>query len=52
MLSPTVPPSDLMVLPGPGYDGDGDDVVSKTLAAAHRMLEPIRLRKTSGAGAG
>jgi DNA-binding HxlR family transcriptional regulator len=37
-----VPPSDLLVLPGPGYDGEGDDFVSKSLATAHRLLEPIR----------
>src|ERR1700733_11974142 len=39
-----VPPSDLLVLPGPGYDGEGDDLVSKSLVAAHRLLEPIRGR--------
>jgi hypothetical protein len=38
----TVPPPDLLVLPGPGYDGEGDDFVSKTLITAHRLLEPIR----------
>jgi hypothetical protein len=38
----TVPPSDLLLLPGPGYDGEGDDLVSKTLTTAHRLLEPIR----------
>jgi DNA-binding HxlR family transcriptional regulator len=37
-------PADLLILPGPGYDGDGDDVVSKTLASPHRLLEPIRAR--------
>ena len=37
-----VPPADLLLLPGPGYDGEGDDVVSKTLTTAHRLLEPIR----------
>jgi DNA-binding HxlR family transcriptional regulator len=37
-----VPPSDLLVLPGQGYDGEGDDFVSKTLTTAHRLLEPIR----------
>jgi DNA-binding HxlR family transcriptional regulator len=37
-------PADLLILPGPGYDGDGDDVVSKTLASPHRLLEPIRVR--------
>ena len=37
-----VPPSDLLVLPGPGYDGEGDDFVSKTLTTAHHLLEPIR----------
>jgi DNA-binding HxlR family transcriptional regulator len=37
-----VPPSDLLMLPGPGYDEPGDDFVSKTLDAAHRLLEPIR----------
>jgi DNA-binding HxlR family transcriptional regulator len=37
-----VPPSDLLVLPGPGYDGPGDDFVSKTLTTAHRLLEPVR----------
>ncbi|QIZ00751.1 winged helix-turn-helix transcriptional regulator [Streptomyces sp. S1D4-11] len=38
----TVPPSDLLVLPGPGFDESDDDVVSKTLTTAHRLLEPIR----------
>jgi len=38
-----VPPADLLILPGPGYDGEGDDVVSKTLTTAHRLLEPIRV---------
>ena len=37
-----VPPSDLLVLPGPGHDGEGDDFVSKTLTTAHHLLEPIR----------
>ena len=37
-----VPPSDLLVLPGPGYDGPADDFVSKVLLNAHRMLEPVR----------
>src|SRR5918999_170595 len=37
-----VPPSDLLVLPGPGYDGPGDDFVSKVLTSAHRLLEPVR----------
>src|SRR5580693_7144563 len=37
-----VPPSDLLMLPGPGYNEAGDDFVSKTLDAAHRLLEPIR----------
>jgi HxlR-like helix-turn-helix len=37
-----VPPSDLPMLPGPGYDEPGDDFVSKTLTTAHRLLEPIR----------
>src|SRR5918992_4328807 len=37
-----VPPSDLLVLPGPGYDGAGDDFVSKVLTSAHRLLEPVR----------
>jgi DNA-binding HxlR family transcriptional regulator len=37
------PPSDLLMLPGPGYDEPGDDdFVSKTLTTAHRLLEPIR----------
>jgi hypothetical protein len=39
-----VPPPDLLALPGPGYDGEGDDFVSKTLTTAHRLLEPIRGR--------
>jgi DNA-binding HxlR family transcriptional regulator len=39
-----VPPPDLLVLPGPGYDGEGDDLVSKTLIAPHRLLEPVRGR--------
>jgi hypothetical protein len=33
-----------VILPGPGYDGEGDDLVSKTLTTAHRLLEPIRGR--------
>jgi hypothetical protein len=37
-----VPPADLLILPGPGYDGEGDDVVSQTLTTGHRLLEPIR----------
>ena len=37
-----VPPSDLLVLPGPGYDGPADDFVSKALSSAHRLLEPLR----------
>jgi hypothetical protein len=37
-----VPLSDLVILPGPGYDGEGDDLVSKTLTNPHRLLEPIR----------
>ena len=37
-----VPPTDLLMLPGPGYDEPGDDLVSKTLTTAHRLLEPIR----------
>jgi len=37
-----VPPSDLLLLPGPGYDGEGDDFVSKSLTTAHRLLEPVR----------
>ena len=32
----------MLILPGPGYDGEGDDLVSKTLTTAHRLLEPIR----------
>jgi hypothetical protein len=39
-----VPPSDLLVLSGPGYEGEGDDFVSQTLTTAHRLLEPIRGR--------
>jgi DNA-binding HxlR family transcriptional regulator len=39
-----VSPSDLLVLPGPGYDEPGDDIVSETLTTAHRLLEPIRAR--------
>jgi DNA-binding HxlR family transcriptional regulator len=35
-------PSDLLVLPGPGYDGEGDDFVSEALITSHRLLEPIR----------
>ena len=37
-----VPPADVLILPGPGYDGEGDDVVSQTLTNPHRLLEPIR----------
>jgi DNA-binding HxlR family transcriptional regulator len=37
-----VPPADLQVLPGPGCDEDGGDIVSKSLTTAHRLLEPIR----------
>jgi hypothetical protein len=37
-----VPPPDLLVLPGPGYDGGGDDLVSKVLLTPHRLLEPVR----------
>jgi DNA-binding HxlR family transcriptional regulator len=37
-----VPPADLLMLPGPGYDEPGDDFVSTTLTTAHRLLEPIR----------
>jgi hypothetical protein len=37
-----VPPSDLLVLPRPGYDGPGNDFVSKVLTTAHRLLEPVR----------
>jgi hypothetical protein len=37
-----VPPADLLMLPGPGYDEPGDDFVSKTLDTAHRLLEPVR----------
>lgn len=37
-----VDPSDLAVLPGPGYDEAGDDIVSQVLTRAHRLLEPIR----------
>jgi DNA-binding HxlR family transcriptional regulator len=39
-----VSPADLLMLPGPGYDGEGDDLVSRTLTTAHRLLEPIRGR--------
>ncbi|MGW7530149.1 winged helix-turn-helix transcriptional regulator [Streptomyces sp. NPDC054783] len=42
ICSSVVPPSDLLVLPGPGYDEPADDFVSKTLTTAHRLLEPIR----------
>ena len=38
------PPPDLLVLPGPGYDGEGDDLVSKALITPHRLLEPVRGR--------
>jgi DNA-binding HxlR family transcriptional regulator len=37
-----VGPQDLLLLPGPGYSGEGDDFVSTTLTTAHRLLEPIR----------
>jgi DNA-binding HxlR family transcriptional regulator len=37
-----VPPADLLVLPGPGYDGEGDDFVSQALTTTHRLLEPVR----------
>src|ERR1700722_16374556 len=37
-----VPPADLLLLPGPGYDGEGDDVVSQTLTTAPPLPEPIR----------
>jgi DNA-binding HxlR family transcriptional regulator len=37
-----VPPSDLLILPGPGYDGPEDDFVSQVLVTPHRMLEPVR----------
>ncbi|HZZ49722.1 MAG TPA: helix-turn-helix domain-containing protein [Pseudonocardia sp.] len=37
-----VDPSELDVLPGPGYDEAGDDVVSQALTGAHRLLEPVR----------
>jgi DNA-binding HxlR family transcriptional regulator len=37
-----VPPSDLLVRPGPGYDGEGDDFVSQALTNPHRLLEPLR----------
>jgi hypothetical protein len=37
-----VPPSDLLLLPGPGYDGEGDDFVSQALTTPHRLLEPVR----------
>jgi DNA-binding HxlR family transcriptional regulator len=40
----SLPPSDLLVLPGPGYDGEGDDFVSQALTTAHRLLEPLRGR--------
>ncbi|WP_028937012.1 winged helix-turn-helix transcriptional regulator [Pseudonocardia spinosispora] len=39
-----VDPSELAVLPGPGYDEAGDDVVSQALLGAHRLLEPVRGR--------
>jgi DNA-binding HxlR family transcriptional regulator len=39
-----VPPSGLLVRPGPGYDGEGDDLVSQALITPHRLLEPIRGR--------
>jgi DNA-binding HxlR family transcriptional regulator len=37
-----VPPSDLLMRPGPGFDEAGPDVVSKALLEPHRLLEPIR----------
>jgi DNA-binding HxlR family transcriptional regulator len=37
-----VPPADLLLVPGPGYDGAGDDFVSQALTTAHRLLEPLR----------
>lgn len=37
-----VDPSDLVVLPGPGYDEAGDDVVSQALIGPHRLLQPVR----------
>jgi DNA-binding HxlR family transcriptional regulator len=40
--SRSVPPSDLLVLPGPGCDETGEDIVSKALVGAHRLLQPIR----------
>ena len=39
-----VPLSDLLIVPGTGYDGEGDDFVSKTLTTPHRLLEPVRGR--------
>jgi hypothetical protein len=39
-----VPPADLLLLPGPGYDEPGDDFVSQGLTTPHRLLEPIRGR--------
>jgi DNA-binding HxlR family transcriptional regulator len=39
-----VPPADLLVLPGLGYDEPGDDFVSKALTTAHRLLDPVRGR--------
>ncbi|MEW2508073.1 helix-turn-helix domain-containing protein [Amycolatopsis sp. NPDC047767] len=40
----TIAPSDLIVLPGPGYDDHADDFVSEALSEAHRILEPLRGR--------
>jgi DNA-binding HxlR family transcriptional regulator len=37
-----IPPADLLLVPGPGYDGEGDDFVSQALTTAHRLLEPLR----------
>jgi DNA-binding HxlR family transcriptional regulator len=37
-----VEPSDLVVLPGPGYDEAGDDIVSQALTGAHPLLAPVR----------
>jgi DNA-binding HxlR family transcriptional regulator len=39
-----VPPSDLLMRPGPGFDEGGEDVVSRALSGPHRLLEPIRGR--------
>jgi DNA-binding HxlR family transcriptional regulator len=38
----TVPPAELLVLPGPGYDCPGDDFPSQVLHHPHRLLEPVR----------